>query len=889
MKLSKLLIFGLVSCIIDSTRCNNKTKKSKKWVLGLFSFSLLFMFLISFVNGASITDNMVSYWKMDEISGTTFSDSLNNKNITLSNSYLGNGVGIINKGYKNSAKTYTARTSNAFTFGSADFTISTWFYNNVSGTDQMIMEKRISGDKGIQIFKYGGDNKLTASIDLGASIKNIPSTNIISLNQWYNIIYIRSGTNCYLYINNILNGTVASCNGDISGASELAIGSNYAGVLYYWNGKIDETGIWNKALNATERTIIYNGGLGKQYPFTSATPNSTITAKDIYSNTSITNFSINFNNTNYFTSDGTITLPILLSDFNLWNITFFNNSNYLNRTYTNYNFTASGNLEGELSSTNTTIIIKFYGTNITANVSNTNLTDWDYSISTITSNGIFNEPFTAGQNRDFQIKCNRQVFETRNFSLNITPQSSDTFIVYVNDTLNKLRFLDATNSSPINSATITIEYPSGETITRTTNTTGHIEFSYINSDDELDLGIYEITFTKSGYTSITISENINASNIPIDETYNISRTTINVNIYDRTTGNLLTENVSLYFLTLFNDTTATGTYSIANVSIIAGTYTIQALSTGYGTEQTTIIYTAEDNITINFYLLNLTDPNAGTLFINTLDEYNRRKTNVNVILSGYSPADLSYIDVSYCKSNANGECIFNIELNTKTYIVRGYILEGSSLFTAQLPEEILSVDNEVRNLVLFLDSSYIYSPEDFLIYNIDETYSNITNTSKIIIDFYKTNNLVSEMCLEYFRQYIGNLTSLTGNTYCLNSTSAIQYINGPLFILNTSNTYIARVTIDDILLAEFIYPANNTIEKILQDRSYISFIILLMWIVALGFCLHTKIVLFGVFAIALSWIELTLFPTYMILEFSVYKTIISIFVLWASRKKKETE
>jgi len=66
------------------------------------------------------------------------------------------------------------------------------------------------------------------------------------------------------------------------------------------------------------------------------------------------------------------------------------------------------------------------------------------------------------------------------------------------------------------------------------------------NNNAVEFGNYSIDFYSSGYTSLTIIEEINNSNVPFSEEYNISQTAINVNVYNRETGVLMNGfNVSL--------------------------------------------------------------------------------------------------------------------------------------------------------------------------------------------------------------------------------------------------------------------------------------------------------------------------------------------------------
>jgi len=223
--------------------------------------------------------------------------------------------------------------------------------------------------------------------------------------------------------------------------------------------------------------------------------------------------------------------------------------------------------------------------------------------------------------------------------------------------------------------------------------------------------------------------------------------------------------------------------SLSNVSIIAGNYTVYVVSDGFGTEIRTFQYTAETNVSIDLYMLNLTGTNTGALFVNTIDSYQRIVQGAKVVLMEYSPADLSFIQVSECLTNANGECGFWIELNTKTYFIRATKTINSQLYTATTnPEgEIILTDAEIRNLILYFANTYTISDINNLVYDITESYTN--NISSISVDFYTTNGLPIPICIEYFTKLSRVYTSVTGNTYCLSSTSAVQNIGANIYLI----------------------------------------------------------------------------------------------------------
>lgn len=91
---------------------------------------------------------------------------------------------------------------------------------------------------------------------------------ILPLNTWTHITVTYKGTsfganNVLIYVNGSLVYT-----GSLSmpaGGGKVFLGSNNAGSGGFYNGLLDEVGVWNRTLTAAEVTELYNAGAGKQY------------------------------------------------------------------------------------------------------------------------------------------------------------------------------------------------------------------------------------------------------------------------------------------------------------------------------------------------------------------------------------------------------------------------------------------------------------------------------------------------------------------------------------------------------------------------------------------------------------------------------------------------
>jgi hypothetical protein len=86
-----------------------------------------------------------------------------------------------------------------------------------------------------------------------------------TINKWYMITGTKNSTHGCLYI----NGTAKVC---CARAWDVATATPYFGQRYaasqYWVGQIDEINYWDKKINDSEITRLYNAGAGFFYPFT---------------------------------------------------------------------------------------------------------------------------------------------------------------------------------------------------------------------------------------------------------------------------------------------------------------------------------------------------------------------------------------------------------------------------------------------------------------------------------------------------------------------------------------------------------------------------------------------------------------------------------------------
>jgi mucin-19 len=218
----------------------------------------------------ALSDNLLVYYKLDENTGTTAATSVGSYTGTLVSSSWTSSAKIGSGFYDNANN---AITSSSFT-GVTNATFAAWI--NIQAYDAATTvvfggDNVSSGDatRSFQLAVGTAGSLNWVHWNTGGTIDTLNSSATMATGVYHFIVGTYDGTTIKLYINGALvssKTTVAS--GNIRNKTGLAIGqignSNTAG---RFKGTIDEVGIWSRALTSDEIIVLYNAGLGTQYPF----------------------------------------------------------------------------------------------------------------------------------------------------------------------------------------------------------------------------------------------------------------------------------------------------------------------------------------------------------------------------------------------------------------------------------------------------------------------------------------------------------------------------------------------------------------------------------------------------------------------------------------------
>ena len=211
--------------------------------------------------------DLVSYWPMDEGSGTTAYDVTANTNDgTLMGGATWTTAGMFGSAisFDGTAKWVQCGNDASLAVASGqDFTYSMWFRDAVAGDWAWLLDQNGRGTDSLVYTTQGtatGNDKLRFSMD--SWFKDVAhGVTTVQPNVWNHVALTRSGTTVTSYLNGIKEGSTTGGYATAAigvGSDQLYIGKVAGGP--HMNGAIDDVAIWHNATSA--RKVAAMAGLG---------------------------------------------------------------------------------------------------------------------------------------------------------------------------------------------------------------------------------------------------------------------------------------------------------------------------------------------------------------------------------------------------------------------------------------------------------------------------------------------------------------------------------------------------------------------------------------------------------------------------------------------------
>lgn len=262
-------------------------RKEKKSLWGLISRDVvvvvvgLFMLLLMSASASAVdTTDLVSYWKLDETSGSVLDAHGSNDGTNIG--ATPDVAGKINTAYEfsTSANGISVPDSADLRLTGDEWSVGLWTnFDTVptvgSSTHYRLIVKDDGNDNSggysinlwsgtIQISRNGG----TAGTSMFWNTGFVPNAS-----QWYHFVVTwEKGVGTKFYVDGTLYGsTTLAVNNNIVGEADDPLKFGYIPVYNQrLDGKIDEVAIFDVTLASTEVNDLYNSGSGLAYPFTTA-------------------------------------------------------------------------------------------------------------------------------------------------------------------------------------------------------------------------------------------------------------------------------------------------------------------------------------------------------------------------------------------------------------------------------------------------------------------------------------------------------------------------------------------------------------------------------------------------------------------------------------------
>lgn len=226
----------------------------------------------------ALTDNIVAYYKMQDGTDATGGGNTlaTSGTVNFNGGLIGNaadfGTTRMNANCLSKATSFSIDLSLAFSISlwaylATDFTNNTteclcaWWSTTGTAQSQSILAQQNATVNQIGLFQ-NAEGTVTCRF-------NYTFTN----STWTHIVVTQDASNNVIfYINNVSSGTGTQTTKS-SLRTEFSVGNNNTTedpLDIGWAGKVDEVGIWSRALTVSEISSLYNSGAGNQYPFTGA-------------------------------------------------------------------------------------------------------------------------------------------------------------------------------------------------------------------------------------------------------------------------------------------------------------------------------------------------------------------------------------------------------------------------------------------------------------------------------------------------------------------------------------------------------------------------------------------------------------------------------------------
>ena len=199
--------------------------------------------------------DLISYWKFNENSGTTAFDSVGNNEGTIEGATWADGVNGSGLSFDGDNDYVEVTHSDNLEMSDVNNVSVSMWVNQDEGQSGWIALLQKS-DSSYNLHLDNGKTPVFTIFDDDWESANAGIT--LDSERWYHLVGTFDGSTIKIYVNGSLLGTSSASKINEASSFNIGIGRNLEKSGRYFDGKIDEIKIFNKALSLAEIQILYN-------------------------------------------------------------------------------------------------------------------------------------------------------------------------------------------------------------------------------------------------------------------------------------------------------------------------------------------------------------------------------------------------------------------------------------------------------------------------------------------------------------------------------------------------------------------------------------------------------------------------------------------------------
>ena len=222
---------------------------------------------------SGLIKDLVSYYRLDETSGVRINSVIGATDLTDNNTVGFSTDGVSSK-TENCADfvaanlEYLSHDGDELRLGDSDWSIAAWLKTDISSDQDAVGIWKTSANNREWRLWYRssvGSYQFEVSSDGQSGTVSSVQSGTTSAGTWYNHIIIHDSVSNTIkyYIDGTLKNTTSHSGGAFEGDGQFRMGHTFSSSNFF-DGKIDEFGVWSRVISARDISDLYNSGDGRK-------------------------------------------------------------------------------------------------------------------------------------------------------------------------------------------------------------------------------------------------------------------------------------------------------------------------------------------------------------------------------------------------------------------------------------------------------------------------------------------------------------------------------------------------------------------------------------------------------------------------------------------------